>query len=1127
MRKLNDTVIVSASDLVNFTECRHLTSLDLIDLDTPLPRASEEEEMLLIAGKGHVHERNHLATLKTEHRSVFEVPNDLDDDAAAAATLEAMRRGDEIIYQAMLKSGNLVGHADFLRKVPGPSGLGAHAYEVADTKLARSPRAKFLVQLSFYSDLLEQAQGVRPLLTHVVLGNGQQVNYRVVDFLHYYARLKAGLLDHIERRPETYPHPCERCEICHWRDLCQERRRKDDHLIQVADIRKIQIRRLQAAGIDTLEALANSAEHASVPKMIPESFAKLRRQAKLQLEYRRTGKRSFELLATALAPGKGLLRLPQPSEGDVFFDIEGDPLEDGGLEYLLGALYIQDDKPSYRAFWSHSRAEERQAFEAFMDFVSERLRRYPDMHIYHYASYEATALKRLMTLHGTREADVDDLLRRGTLIDLYKVVRESMRTSEPGYSLKNIEGFYMPPRQDDVKTAGASIVYYEKWKETRDKALLESIRAYNERDCASTLALTKWLMTVAQAAPARFTPAPVAEPEEGQPSEKTRRIEEQLRAFRELLVEGLPQDRSAWGSDEQLRELAYFLLDFHRRAAKPAWWALFARQDMSEEELIEDPECIGAMTQVGPPAIQKQSGIYTYAFPPQDFKLKRGEGCTRTDNAESAGTIVDLDEDAGRISIKRALRRGPLPERLSIGPSGPINSDKLAAAVARFAGAIAKGADRYGALRAFLERRAPSLRGRVPGAPVVKESRDVIDETIEAVDRLEDSYLFVQGPPGAGKTYTGSRIVVELLRRGRRVGISSNSHKAINNLLAAIEREASRTGFVFSGAKKSTGGDPDTYFNGDIVEDFADAGEIIEGSHRLIAGTAWLFAEPGLDQSLDVLFVDEAGQVALANLVAMGTSARNIVLLGDQMQLGQPIQGTHPGRSGASALEHLLDGEATVAPERGVFLKRTWRMHSDICRFISEAVYDGRLEPEAHTANQRLVLNADAHPALRSTGIRFLDAEHDGCSQRSEEEAGLVRELYGSLLRQRYIDRDGVGHAMGMDNILVVAPYNMQVNLLKRMLPDGARVGTVDKFQGQEAEVVIVSMATSSEDYMPRHLDFLFSRNRLNVAISRARCLSIVIANPRLLDVPCRTPEQMALVNTLCWARSYSMDDQR
>jgi superfamily I DNA and/or RNA helicase len=270
------------------------------------------------------------------------------------------------------------------------------------------------------------------------------------------------------------------------------------------------------------------------------------------------------------------------------------------------------------------------------------------------------------------------------------------------------------------------------------------------------------------------------------------------------------------------------------------------------------------------------------------------------------------------------------------------------------------------------------------------------------------------------------------------------------------------------------------------------------------------------------LFIDEVGQVSLANTVAMGVSARNVILVGDQMQLSQPLKGSHPGRSGLSALEHLLGDAATVPPERGVFLSKTRRMHPDLCRFISDAFYDGRLIAEAENERQRLVLNPDADPALAPTGLRFISIEHEGCSQKSEPEADRVRKLYHSLLAQRWTDREGRLRPIGIDDILVVSPYNMQVNLLRSRLPEGARVGTVDKFQGQEAAVVLISMATSSGDDLPRQIEFLYSRNRLNVAISRARCLAVIVASPRLLETSCSTIEQMRLVNALCWAKNFA-----
>jgi hypothetical protein len=430
----------------------------------------------------------------------------------------------------------------------------------------------------------------------------------------------------------------------------------------------------------------------------------------------------------------------------------------------------------------------------------------------------------------------------------------------------------------------------------------------------------------------------------------------------------------------------------------------------------------------------------------------------------------------------------------------------------------------YAAAEALLRREVPILVGNTRGQPIVSPESVAPLDIAEAIAKLDGSYLFIQGPPGAGKTHTGSHAIVELMRRGFRVGVTSNSHKAINNLLEAVERVAAAEGFKFSGAKKSS---DEGQLNGTQIADVSDNETMETGDYQLLAGTSWLFTRPAFDQALDFLFIDEAGQVSLANTIALGTCAKNLVLLGDQMQLGQPIQGVHPGRSGESSLEYLLEGQATIPPDRGVFLGTTWRMHPDVCGFISDAVYDGRLKPAPRTSAQALVLNAAAHPVLRPTGICFIEATHDACSQSSEEEAVTVRKLVESLLSQRYRDKERAEHTMQLENILVVAPYNVQVNALKRALPEGARVGTVDKFQGQEAEVVIVSMTTSSGEYMPRFMDFLYSKNRLNVAVSRAKTLAIVIANPALLAIPCRSPEDMAMVNTLCWLRDYANGDSK
>lgn len=1122
MQKIKDTIYYSASDIVNFLECEHLTTLDLINLETPLPQADDDDEAILYQQKGLAHEVAYVDHLRNSVSRLVDVSgygNDL--DAAVSATQDAMRAGADIIYQATLREGCFMGHADFLRQVTLPSSLGNFSYEVIDTKLARTTKAAYLIQLCFYSELIAHIQGHDPLMMHIVLGDSREVSYRHANYSRYYRFLKQRFVNRVNSQAsETYPDLCDHCDYCRWRKLCEDRRVQDDHLSLVANITRSQIKKLNAQGVTTLESLAKFPKNKHVPKIVPETLEKLHHQAALQLRKRQTGKDCFDLLPLDLDEKRGFFRLPKPDAGDIFFDMEGNPLEENGLEYLFGVLTYKGKNPVFQTFWAHDRKEERQAFEQFMDFVARHLLKHPNAHIYHYAHYEETALKRLMSFYGTREAEVDNLLRFGKLIDLYKVVRENIRISEPRYSIKNVEHFYLKKRTGDVRNAGESIVYYERWKDTGDPELLKAIEDYNRDDLKSTHELRQWLLTLRPNEipwAHRASHAPVVEISE------LNEIEQRLAHYRELLVDPLPIDRNTWSTQHHFQELIWQLLDFHRRADKPVWWAYFSRQDMTDEELIEDVECIGGMARISSNSQTSDRGAsrYVYSYQEQETKLKTGDSCIRIDTLEKIKDF-EIHEDEHHVTFLSSSRNSPFPKKLNIGPGGPIPTKVLREALYRFADDIIEEHHSYKAIEALLRQELPQVKGHSPGNAIIVDSADPLSKITEAVAKLDQSCLFIQGPPGSGKTWTGAHVIVELLRRDLRIGISSNSHKAINNLLASVERVAREKGVKFCGAKKSAPDRKDSLFNGKIIENIFSNSEMYDDRWQLVAGTAWLFSAEALDQAFDYLFVDEAGQVAIANLVSMATSTKNIVLIGDQMQLAQPIQGTHPGRSGESSLEYLLNGMATIPPERGIFLKTTWRMHPDVCRFISDAVYDSRLVPEVSNSVQRLILGKDANPILKPSGISFVAADHDACSQRSEEEAEIASELYRSLLKQRFADKQGKSHRITEDNILVVAPYNMQVNLLKRILPDGARVGTVDKFQGQEAEVVIISMATSNGDYLPRLIEFLYSRNRLNVAVSRARCLAILIANPALMSIRCTTPEQIALVNTLCWVRDYS-----
>ncbi|MXY97116.1 MAG: TM0106 family RecB-like putative nuclease [Gemmatimonadetes bacterium] len=1112
----------SATDLVNYLGCRHATYLDIRSLEEDLEKAEADDTMRLLQRKGLEHEKAYLEWLRSEGRDIAEIDRDGSLQDRAAATRSAMEAGVDVIFQAVLHRDPWRGDADFLVRCPRPSALGDYSYEVLDTKLARKAAPKHLIQLCVYSDLLEGLQERRPECMYLLLGDGTEQRYRVDDFFFYYALARRRFEAWIAGPPaDTNPDPCAHCTYCHWRDLCARRWEEDDHLSLVANIRKTQIAALRNAGINTLSDLAHLDADRQIADTSQEGLARLRAQAALQYEKAKTGKDAWERLD--FDEGKGLSRLPKPDRGDLFFDMEGDPLYPNGLEYLFGVVAVTDGRPVFKDFWAHDHVEEKQAFEDYMAFLDVHLQRYPSAYIYHYNHYETTALKRLAGRYGTCEEQLDNLLRRNRFVDLYLVVRESIRTSEPRYSLKNLETFYMQ-RSGEVATAAESVIIYNRWQEAGDDDLLRQIAEYNEEDCVSTWKLRDWLVSLRPANTSWFTGHEIGGRESGGDDSSgesaARTHETSARKDWEIEYEEYQRRLGVFEEDpsEDGRRVAD-LLEFHNREAKPEWWAAFERRDKATDELIEDVECLGGLETSGEQPVQdKRSMVYTFRFPPQDFKLKTGDQVSDAQTMDRAGTIQEINESKGIVRVRQGPSVQPLPAGSSIGPGGPVNAKVIRAGIYRHADQFIRDAKTPRAATDLLRRAVPRIKGRPPGAPIVEPGREGIDGYLDAVAHLDDSYLFIQGPPGAGKTYTSAQLIVSLLAQGRKIGVTSNAHKAIHNLLDMVVSVAEEKGITFRGCKKCTSGNFETEFKGRYIVNITKTKDI-DRSASLFAGTAWLFSDEHLIDCLDYLFIDEAGQVSTANVVGMSSSTANIVLVGDQMQLGQPMKGTHPGEAGLSVLEYLLQGRDTIPSDRGIFLGTTWRLKPSICRFVSGAFYDGRLENHPETTRRRLLLEKTELP---EEGIVMIAAEHAGCSQKSEEEGKVVRACYEELLGQSFADGRGGTRSLTGADILVVSPYNVQVNHLRSALPDGARVGTVDKFQGQEAPVVIVSMVTSTAEDLPRHMEFLYSRNRLNVAVSRAQCLAIVILNPRLLEAPCRTVEQMRLVNVFCRLEQYA-----
>jgi predicted RecB family nuclease len=1115
-------LLFSASDLVGHVDCHHLTALDVAvaqgDLGRPRPF---DPSFQVLLERGLQHEREYVEHLRAQGRQIVEIGGAGVDRARAERTLEAMRAGAEIIVQGAFLAGDWSGRADILVRVQAQSGLGAWSYEVVDTKLARRTKGGTLLQLCLYSDLLATFQGRTPEHMHVVVpgSNFTPETYRTSAFAAYYRRAKRGFERFLQELPgtATYPEPNEHCALCVWRRPCDARRRADDHLCLVAGITKLQVTELARRAITSTTALA----HTPLPltfrpaRGAVQSYERVREQARIQIEGRAAGKLLYEPLP--IVPAFGLGALPAPSSGDIFLDLEGDPfVGEGGLEYLFGYLVIErDGAQAYRGEWALARSAEKQAFERFVDFALARWQEHPDLHIYHYAPYEPSALKRLMGRYATREDEMDRMLRAGLFVDLYQIVRHAIRASVESYSIKELEGLFAFTRAMPLETAGRALSALEALLEFASAAavnaeLKEIVIAYNRDDCRSVHALRHWLEEVRTRL---ITGGAVIE----RPSPPASELSEALGAWQarvarlvQRLIGDVPAEVSERTSEQQARWILAHVLDWHRRENKAVWWEYFRLAALSAEDLLQERAALAGLAFARTVGGTPRAPIDRYGFPAQETELRGGESL-RQRGGEEFGTVERISLEERTIEVKKRI------DTAAVHPDGVfahniVRSEVLAESLMRVGEFVARcgvaGEGMYSAARDLLTRERP----RLGSEPLRLPAETTLEAGIRIATKLRGGVLPIQGPPGTGKTHIGARMICALVRSGARVGITATSHKVIRRLLDEVISAAPEFGVGVRCIQKPD--DPEENQPSLVfAKNNADVFRALRSECQVAAGTAWLWARPEACDSVDVLFVDEAAQMSLANVLALSHAAPSLVLLGDPRQLEQPIQGSHPEGTSVSALDYILDGQQTIAPDHGLFLSETWRLHPRICEFTSELFYEGRLRSIPGLERQEIRSRGRVH----GTGLCYVPVEHRGNQSSSPEEAEAVRSLVEDLLRSgaTWIDREGAARVVGLQDILIIAPYNAQVFELQDRI-GGARIGTVDKFQGQEAPVVIYSMTTSCLADAPRGMSFLYSLNRLNVATSRARALSVLVSSPALFEAECHTPDQMRMANAFC-----------
>lgn len=1128
-------LVFSASDLAVASECQwaQVRRIDKSlghDIDVP----KDDDPMLVRAGElGGIHELKQLEAYRAKFPgAVVEVPRpDYKDKSRtmeqqmlelSAKTLKALKSKAPVVFQATFYDGEFQGFADFL--VLTPEG----EYAVYDTKLARKAKITALIQLAAYAYQLRLNQIPTSSKVHLILGDQSVTTHNLEDVMPTYLLRRKNMQKLIADRQankaagrsavawnEAGFEACGRCVVC------EPHVKENDDLLLIAGMRSDQRMKLMAVGINTATDLALSAPE-KVEGFNQRSYAKITGQARLQYKTKKSA--TPKIPEHEFINASGLEALPIPNPGDIFFDFEGDPLYQEGriwnLDYLFG--YV-DAKAKFEPIWAHNLNEEKLALIKFVNMLKARLEQYPDMHVYHYASYEKTHLLSLAARHGYAEDFIDDLLRNNTLVDLYPIVRRALLIGAEGYSLKKLEPIFMSDEERaGVSNAKDSVVEYANYCElvangelAAASSKLADIEQYNAYDCRATLGLRNWLISRAKEKGIELKGSRSLEvPEDDD------KPQDPLFTSLMTLIEDTPTLERT--QDQTAVALTAAAIDFHRREKKSFWWAHYDRlvspiedwADTRDVYLVNSVEVVRDWHTEGRQKLARRH-LRIHATPGPGSKLIEKaqmflvypEYCTNLVETPSPGnripvtcSILEVVDGATFIVQETVGATGIEHDHIPVAvtPGSPPNTNKIEMAIREWG---QKVLENYPNLQQdpaldILRRRSPFA------APLqVIEPVTAAKEIAKTLLGIDSGTLAVQGPPGSGKSFNGGKVIADLvMNHGWKVGVISQGHETIENLLRSVAKAGLPSRLIGKGVRtdqsvQEVAEDESTTWT--PLKKDGYAGFIQELDAYVVGGTVWDFTHSGrvLPGSLDLLVIDEAGQFSLANTIAASTSAKRMLLLGDPQQLPQVTQGTHPEPIDESALGWLAGDEEVMPAEFGYFLPASWRMNKAVCSVVSENFYDSKL---GSSADARSLQGIDE-------GFYPIAIQHSGNATESVEEADKIVELVRDLLPRTWIEDGASVHLKDAEeNIIVVAPYNAQVQLIKSKLNaaglHGIPVGTVDKFQGKEAAVAIVSMTASSEQDVPRGIEFLFMPNRLNVAISRAKWAAYLLYSPGLLD---------------------------
>ena len=1156
MRKFNDKWVISPRDLIAELECNHRLHLEWSVLQglTLAPDKEESEELELLAAQGKEHEAQIARELKATGTFIdIGTPTFTHEvlQLLHKRTMQAISDGVETIYQATFYTESFLGFADFLilnkdeEGNPVKDDQERYVYDPVDAKSARSAKRAAVLQVAAYAAIMQELGLATPQQVHLWLGGDSKWSASALDLIDlanfFIERVQSRIAKYAGAPKPDWAPPRESCSRCRWSKQCDLGRHQAEDLSLIQGIRSSTRMSLVNNGISNLSemALATDEQRPRVPREVSkETFAGLRDQAAIQLKGKGLAKPIFEIRdETAF----GLL--PERSPGDIWFDMEGDPFANNGsgLEYMFGYLQRSKDGFEFNTFDARNSLEEKQAFQDFINYVINRRNQYPDMHIYHYASYEVSAMLRLAQRHGVLEFEVDKLVREGVFVDLYAIVRNAFRFSTESMSIKYIEKVYWNGHRDkEVTNAVGSVIQFEKalghlhqGDESRFLEILKEIKSYNEDDVDSTRQLDDWIRQEALAAGINVDSLRPAALEKWLASEEVVRDE----PIAQKLLQGIPADREDRNTEEQGVALLSAAISFHHREARPAWWALFDRALKDKEEMDSfNDVVIPTNVLAGPWTISgrqknhrrmitvEAEGIdlshildhehipqLLYEYAPVGFKTIQGStrGFIEAD-------IIDID--GSRVTFEESEKKSSgtwesVP--MAVLPGAPIRTTYIERVLREELGQGVLQRKENGqelfpkaAWCDVLLRRTPRQKsGRLSasGNPTADITASLLDS--------DESYVAVQGPPGTGKTFVGAHVIAELARLGWRIGVVAQSHAVVEHLMNSVMKLDSSIPL----AKRGQSAKSQPAYHVEDVSMWA----LSQLGGYVIGGTVWTYSRDDIRLlGLDLIVIDEAGQFSLANSLAVISAAKRALLLGDPQQLPQVSQGKHPEPVNESVLSHILGKQKTMPNHLGYFLDITYRLHPKIAQAVSRLQYEDRLQADARCSKRSL---RNIEP-----GIHIVHVEHLGNTVSSIEEAEELLKRIPQLIGLDWTPVNGEGspeaaRPLTQSDILIVTGYNAQVRYLKAKLKaaklGNIRVGTVDKFQGQEAPVVFVSMVTSSSEDLPRGIEFLLSPNRLNVAISRAQWACYIISSPHLAIMEPVSPDGMVMLGkfvTLC-----------